>query len=71
MTGVTHPIAQHNGLLLKTGQAHGCVDTSSISDIAGTIRKTLDVDGACPAIVVGDNTHWRVMLIDARSQKWK
>ncbi|DBA92485.1 TPA: hypothetical protein ACH3X1_002718 [Trebouxia sp. C0004] len=71
MTGVTvpHPVAQHNEVLLKIKirQAHGCLDNNSMSDVAGTLRKTLDVEGPCPTIV-GHNFHWRVLLLDARPQ---
>ena len=41
---------------------------TSQSDIAGTLRKTLSSDGPSPAIVVGDDIHWQIILIDARSQ---
>ncbi len=37
-------------------------------DIAGTLRKPLFRDGPSPAIVVGDDIHWQIILTDARSQ---
>ncbi len=68
MTGVTHSVVQRDELLFKIREASGQVFNTSVSDIAGTLRKTLSRDGPCPAIVVGDGIHWRTILTDARSQ---
>ncbi len=68
MTGVTHSVVQHDELLFKVREASRHVPMTSLSDIAGTLRKTLSRDGPSPAIVVGDGIHWRIILTDARSQ---
>ena len=68
MTGVTHSVVQRDELLFKIREGSGQVPKTSFSDIAGTLRKTLSRDGPCPAIVVGDGIHWRIILTDARSQ---
>ncbi len=68
MTAVTHSVVQHNELLFKVREASGHVPMTSLSDTAGTLRKTLSRDGPSPAIVVGDGIHWRIILTDARSQ---
>ena len=68
MTSVTHSVVQHNELLFKIRKASGHVPMTSLFDIAGTLRKTLSRDGPCPAIIVGDGIHWRIILTDARSQ---
>ena len=68
MTGVTHSVVPRNELLFKIREASGQVPMTSQSDIAGTLRKTLSRDGPSPAIVVGDDIHWRIILTDARSQ---
>ena len=68
MTGVTHSAVPRDELLFKLREASGQVPNTSQSDIAGTLRKTLSRDGPSPAIVVGDDIHWRIILADARSQ---
>ena len=68
MTGVTHSIVPRNELLVKIREASGQVPMTSQSAIAGTLRKTLSRNGPSPAIVVGDDIHWRIILTDARSQ---
>ena len=68
MTGVTHSVVPRDELLFKIREASGQVPTTSQSDTAGTLRETLSRDGPSPAIVVGDDIHWRIILTDARSQ---
>ena len=68
MTGVTHSIVPRNELLVKIREASGQVPMTSQSAIAGTLRKTLSRNGPRPAMVVGDDIHWRIILTDARSQ---
>ena len=68
MTGVTHSVVPRDELLFKIREASGQVPNTSQSDIAGTLRKTLSKNGPSPAIVVGDDIHWRIILADARSQ---
>ena len=34
--------------------------------IAQTLRDAMSSDGPCPAIVIGDNTHFRTIFINAR-----
>ena len=68
MSGVTHSVVPHDELLFKIREASGQVPQTSQSDIAGTLRKTLSSDGPSPAIIVGDDIHWRIILTDARSQ---
>jgi hypothetical protein len=68
MAGLTHSVVQRDELLFKIREASGQMPKTSVSDIAGTLRKTLFRDGPCPAIVVGDGIHWRIILTDARSQ---
>jgi len=68
MTGVTHSVVPRDELLFKIRQASGHAPMTSLSNIAGTLKKTLSRDGPCPAIVVGDGIHWRIILTDARSQ---
>ena len=68
ITGVTHSVVPREELLFKIKEASGQVPNTSQSDITGTLRKTLYRDGPSPAIVVGDNIHWRSILTDARSQ---
>lgn len=39
------------------------------TDLPQVIFDTLQADGSCPAIVVGDDEHWRVICIDSRQQQ--
>ncbi len=68
MTGVTHSVVPRDELLFKSREASGQVPTTSQSDTAGTLRETLSRDGPSPAIVVGDDIHWQIILANARSQ---
>ena len=68
MTGITHSVVPRNELLFKIREASGQVPMTSQSDIAPTLRKTLSRDRPSPAIVVGDDIHWRIILTDARLQ---
>ncbi len=68
MTGVNHSVVPREELLFEIREATGQVPNTSQCDIAGTLRKTLSTDGPSPAIDVGGDIHWQIILTDARSQ---
>ena len=61
MAGVAHPVPSVQALLHKVKQA----DAHS-TDIFQAMRDALSPDGSSPAVTIGDNIHWKVMLINAR-----
>ncbi len=66
MGGVTHPVPSVQELLHKVKQADGNSPLEYSTDFLQAMRDALSPDGPSPAITRGDNTHWRVMLINAR-----
>jgi len=66
MGGVTPSVPSVQELLHKVKQAGDNRPLEYSTDISQAMRDTLSPDGLSPATVFGDNTHWRVMLIDAR-----
>ncbi len=66
MAGVTHPVASVQELLHKVKQADINSPLEYSTDIPQAIRDALSPDGPSPAITIGDNIHWRVILINAR-----
>jgi len=66
MGGVTHSVPSVQELLHKVKQAGDNRPLEYSTDISQAMRDTLCPDGPSPAIVFRDNTHWRVMLINAK-----
>jgi len=66
MRGVTHPVPSVQELLHKVKQPYANSPRGYSTDIPQAVRDTLSPDGPSPAVTFGDNTHWRVMLINAR-----
>jgi len=66
MAGVTRPVPSVQELLHKVKQADGNSPREYSTDISQAVRDASYPDGSGPAITLGDNTHWRVMLINAR-----
>ena len=66
MAGVTHPVACVQELLHKEKQANENSPLEYNTDISQALRDALSPDGPSPAITIGGNIHWRVMLINAR-----
>ena len=66
MHGITHTTATLPELLLKLRQAASSNELEDTACIGQTVRDTLDANGPCAAIVFGDNTHFRNVLIDSR-----
>ena len=68
MGGITHPVPSVDELLHKMRQAGGNSPLEHNTDIAQVMRDTLSPEGPSPAITFGDNIHWRVMLINAKTK---
>ena len=66
MAGVTHPVACVQEVLHKSKEADENRPLEYSIDISQALRDALSPDGPSPAITIGDNIHWRVMLINAR-----
>ena len=66
MAGVTHPVPSVQELLHKVKQADENSPLEYSTDISQAMRDALSPHGPSPAIMFGDNIHWRVMLINAR-----
>ncbi len=66
MAGVTHPVAAVQELLHKVKQAGANSPLEYSTDVSQAMRDALSPDGPSPAITIGDNIHWRVMLINAK-----
>ncbi len=66
MAGVTHPVACVQEVLHKVKEADENRPLEYSIDISQALRDALSPDGPSPAITIGDNIHWRVMLINAR-----
>ena len=66
--GITHTHAPNEQFIHKLKQAGDVTQLECSTDIEQTLRDTLTTDGPCPAIVVGDGSHFRTVLINAKTK---
>ena len=60
-----HMCSDADELLHKIRQAAGNAQLDTSTCIAQTLRDAMSVDEPCPAVVSGDDSHFRVVLINA------
>ena len=63
MAGVTHPVACVQELLHKVKQANENSPLEYSTDISQALRDALSPDGPSPAITIGDNIHWIIVVL--------
>ena len=66
MAGVIHPVSSDQELLHKVIQADANSPLEYSTDISQAMRDTVSPDGPSPAITIGNDVHWRLMLISTR-----
>ncbi|KAL3155044.1 hypothetical protein ABBQ38_011564 [Trebouxia sp. C0009 RCD-2024] len=66
--GLTHTHSSNEEFLQKLGKAANNRRLDHSTCIAQAMRDAMSVDGPCPAVVVGDDTHFRTVFINARTK---
>lgn len=66
--GPTHLIATDVQLITKVNEASNSNQLEDNVGIAQVLRDTMKTDGPCPAIMFGDNQHFRNVLINSRTK---
>ena len=68
MFGNTHLHASNQQLLHNIAKAGQRTQAEDSTDTAQVLRDTFTIDGPCPAVVIGDDSHFRTILINARTK---
>ena len=66
--GITYAMATNTHFIHQLRLAGRNNDLKDTVDIAQLLRDTFDREGPCPAIAIGDNIHFRTVLINSKTK---